>query len=119
MNKIILIGRLTADPELKYTQSGKAVTKFTVAVDREFKNKDGEKETDFIKTITWGKLAEICSEYLDKGKKVAVDGRLQIRSYEQDGDRKWIAEVVANAVEFLSPAKGSKKEENKENGVPF
>jgi len=98
-NKIILIGRLTRDPELRYTPSGVAVTKFSIAVDRPFSK---EKEVDYIDTVTWQKLAEICSSQLSKGRLVAVEGRLQIRSYEDNqGNKRKAAEVVAESVKFL------------------
>jgi single-strand DNA-binding protein len=101
MNKVILIGRLTRDPELRYTPSGTPVAKFTLAVDRSVK-KDQEKTADFIDIITWEKKAEACSNYLGKGKLVAVEGRLQIRSYDdKQGVRRKAAEVVANNVQFL------------------
>lgn len=104
LNRCVLIGRLTADPELRYSKAGKAVTSFKLAVDRPFKNAQGERETDFIPCVVWGKQAENCANYLSKGKAAAVDGRLQIRSYEgQDGQRRWVTEVVADAVRFLSP----------------
>jgi single-strand DNA-binding protein len=98
MNHIILIGRLTRDPELRYTPNGVAVANFDLAVPR-----PGEKkETDFIRIITWQKTAELCANYLKKGRQVAVEGRLQIRSYEaQDGQKRRVAEVVANQVQFL------------------
>lgn len=102
MNRIILIGRLTADPELRYTQSGAAVAHFTLAVDRPFTNQQGERETDFIDIVVWRKQAESCANYLRKGASAGVEGRLQIRSYEtQDGQRRRVAEVVADRVEFL------------------
>lgn len=101
MNRIILIGRLTRDPELRYTPNGTAVAKFTLAVDRRVK-KDQEKKADFIDIITWENQAEACSNYLKKGKLVAVEGRLQIRSYDDSqGIRRKAAEVVANNVRFL------------------
>ena len=104
LNRIVLIGRLTKDPEMRYTpMSGIAVTTFTLAVDRNHKNAQGEKETDFINIVVWRKQAENCANYLAKGSMAAVDGRLQIRSYEgQDGQRRWITEVVADNVRFLS-----------------
>jgi single-strand DNA-binding protein len=106
LNKIILIGRLTRDVELRYAQSGKAVANFTLAVDRPYKNQDGEKETDFIRTVVWGKQAENCANHIGKGRLVAVDGRLQIRSYDgNDGQRKYITEVVAEDVRFLDRPK--------------
>jgi single-strand DNA-binding protein len=104
LNRVILIGRLTADPVLSYTQSGKAVTKFALAVDRGTKGQDGQKETDFIDIRVWDKQAENVSTYVKKGHQVAVEGRLQVRSYEaQDGQRRRIWEVVAQRVVFLEP----------------
>lgn len=104
MNRIILIGRLTRDPDLRATTSGIPVCTFTLAVDRGFKSANGEKETDFINIVVWRKPAENCAHYLSKGKLAAVDGRLQIRSYEaQDGSKRTAAEVVADNVRFLSP----------------
>lgn len=128
LNKVILIGRLTKDVELKFTQAGKAVANFTLAVDRPFKNQQGEKETDFIKIVTWNKLAEICANNLTKGRLVAVCGRLQIRSYDgEDGQRKTIAEVVAEEVRFLDKPKETMvteptfegEEFGNTDGVPF
>lgn len=110
MNKIILIGRLTKDPELNYTNSGKAVCKFTLAVNRPFSNQDGENQADFINIVVWGKPAENSAKYLAKGRQCAVEGRLQIRSYEaDDGTRKYATEVVANSVEFLGSGNSSEK----------
>jgi len=104
LNRIILIGRLTKDPELRYTPNGKAVASFTLAVDRPFKNQRGEREADFINIVVWGTQAENSANYLAKGKLAAVDGRLQIRSFDgQDGQRRWVTEVVADNVRFLSP----------------
>ncbi len=105
LNRIILIGRLTRDPELRYTPSGTPVAKFTLAVDRRT-NKQGEKEADFIDIVTWQKVAETCANYLGKGRLVAVEGRLQIRSYDDNqGIRRKTAEVVAENVRFLDKAK--------------
>ncbi len=102
LNRVILIGRLVADPELRYTQSGTAVTNFRLAVDRSFTNQSGEREADFIPIVVWDKQAETCANYLNKGRLVAVDGRLQVRSYDaQDGSRRWVTEVVAQDVRFL------------------
>lgn len=107
LNRIVLIGRLTKDPELRYTPNGKAVASFTLAVDRPFKNQRGEREADFINIVVWGSQAENSANYLAKGKLAAVDGRLQIRTFDgQDGQRRWVTEVVADNVRFLSP-KGS------------
>ncbi len=110
LNRIILIGRLTRDPELRYVPSGHPVASFTLAVDRSFANQQGERETDFIDIVTWRKLAEQVSQHLSKGRLVAVEGRLQIRSYEtQDGQKRRVAEVVADGVRFL---------DRKATGVP-
>lgn len=107
LNRIVLIGRLTKDPELRYTPNGKAVAGFTLAVDRAFRNQQGEKEADFINIVVWGAQAENSANFLSKGKLAAVDGRLQIRSYDgQDGQKRWITEVVADNVRFLSPKEG-------------
>lgn len=107
LNRIVLIGRLTKDPELRYTPNGKAVAGFTLAVDRAFRNQQGEKEADFINIVVWGTQAENSANFLSKGKLAAVDGRLQIRSYDgQDGQKRWITEVVADNVKFLSPKEG-------------
>lgn len=109
LNRIVLIGRLVRDPELNHTPNGIAVAKFTLAVDRPFTNKDGERDTDFINIQAWRKLAENCDKYLSKGRLVGVDGRLQIRTYEQDGHRKYFTEVVADTVQFLE--RGRKQED--------
>jgi len=101
LNRVILIGRLTRDPELKYIPSGTPVASFTLAVDRPFLNKEGEREADFIPIVVWRKQAENCANYLGKGSLVAVDGRMQVRTYEQDGQRRYITEVIADSVRFL------------------
>lgn len=102
MNKVILMGRLTKDPDVKYTQTGKVVTQFTLAVDRPFKDANGNKETDFIPIVVWGKAAELVGNSCQKGHRLLVDGRLQIRSYEaNDGSKRWVSEIIANGVEFV------------------
>lgn len=102
MNKVILIGRLTADPNLRYTQNGTPVATFTLAVDKPFAGEDGKRGADFIDIVTWRKLAEIVANNLEKGRLVAVEGRLQIRSYDdQIGVRRKAAEIVADQVKFL------------------
>jgi single-strand DNA-binding protein len=104
LNRVVLIGRLTKDPELRYTPTGIAVTTFTLAVDRNFKNTNGERDTDFIPCVAYRQLAELCANYLAKGKMASVDGRLQVRSFEgQDGQRRWVTEVIAENIQFLSP----------------
>lgn len=102
LNTVILIGRLVRDPELRYTPSGVAVGSLTVAVDRPFTNQQGQREADFIDVVLWRRLAETCANHLGKGRLVAVEGRLQVRSFEtQDGQRRRVAEVVARTVRFL------------------
>ena len=107
LNRIILIGNLTADPELRYTSSGTARTRFSIAVNRQYKNASGQlqEETTFVPIITWGSLAENCANYLSKGRSVAVEGRLRIDSFENaEGERKKVVEVVASTVQFLGGA---------------
>lgn len=102
LNRIILIGRLTRDPELRYTPQGVPVASFSLAVDRPFTNQSGQRETDFIDCVAWRKLGETVSNHLSKGRLAAVEGRLQIRSYEaQDGSKRRVAEVIADNVRFL------------------
>ena len=104
MNRVILVGRLTKDPELKYTQSGVAVASFTLAVNRPFTNQQGEREADFISCVVWRKPAENVANFLKKGSLAGVDGRVQTRNFEgQDGKRVYITEVVAESVQFLEP----------------
>ena len=108
LNKTILIGHLTKDPELRYTPSGVAVAQFTLAVNRPFANQDGTREADFIPVVTWRKTAEACANHLRKGSKVAVEGRIQVRHYDNnEGRRVYVTEVVAENVQFLSPANGA------------
>lgn len=102
MNKVTLLGRLVKDPDVKYTQTGKVVTQFTLAVDRPFKDANGNKETDFIPVVLWGKTAELVGNSCQKGHRLLVEGRLQIRSYDaKDGTKRWVTEVIANSVEFI------------------
>lgn len=102
MNKVTLLGRLVKDPEVRYVQSGKCVTQFTLAVDRQFKDANGNKETDFIPVVVWNKAAELVGNSCQKGHRLLVDGRLQIRSYDaKDGTKRWVTEVIANSVEFI------------------
>lgn len=102
LNKVVLIGRLTRDPELRYTSSGIPVTRFTLAVNRNFANQQGEREADFIPIVAWRSQAENSARYLSKGRLVAVAGRIQTGSYETpDGQRRYTTEVVADEVTFL------------------
>ena len=101
LNRIIIMGRLTRDPELRRTQSGAAVTSFSLAVDRDFKSQSGEKETDFIDVVAWRSTAEFVSKYFAKGRMAVVEGRLQLRDWtDRDGNKRRTAEVVADNVYF-------------------
>jgi len=121
LNRVILIGRLTRDPDLRYSPSGVAVTNFTLAIDRRFKNAQGEKETDFIPCVVFKQLAEHCANYLAKGKLASVDGRIQVRTYnDKDGQKRWVTEVIAEDVHFLSPKDGgSSTQERTPNGTNY
>ena len=102
LNRVVLVGRLVADPELRYTPNGVAVSNFTLAVNRPFTNEQGEREADFIKCVIWRKPAENLANYQKKGNLIGVDGRIQTRSYDgKDGKRVYITEVVAESVQFL------------------
>ena len=118
MNKVILIGRLTKDPELRYTGSNRAVTQITVAVHRTFTNQNGEREADFINVVIWDKQAENVAKYLTKGRLVAVEGRIQTRNYDNnEGKKVYVTEVVALSVQFLE-SKGSNTNVNNSSN-PF
>lgn len=114
LNRVVLIGRLTKDPDLRYTPAGHAVCRFTLAVDRAFSQED---EADFIPIVAWRKTAEACANYLRKGRLTAVDGRIQVRSYEnEEGRRIYVTEVVADNVRFLE---SKKEQEPQEKYNPF
>ncbi len=101
MNKVVLVGRLARDPELRTTQSGTAVVSFTVACDRRFARQGEERQADFINCVAWNKTAEFISRYFTKGMRIALDGRIQTRSYDdQNGNKRYVTEVVAEDVEF-------------------
>lgn len=103
----MIVGRLTRDPDLRYTPSGLAVSNFTVAANRPFKNQDGEQEADFINCVTWRKQAENLANYMKKGQLIGVDGRIQTRTFEdKDGKTVYVTEVLAESIQFLEP-KGS------------
>ena len=102
MNKIFLLGRLTREPEVRTTPTGKNVVVFSLAVDRPYKGRDGKAEADFINIVTWNKTAELVGTYVHKGERILVEGRLQIRSYEgKDGQKHYVTEVIADRVEFI------------------
>lgn len=121
MNKVFLIGRLTADPVLRYTPSNVAVASFSLAVASNRKNEDGEREADFINIVVWKKQAENVKNYLSKGSKVAIDGHIQTRGYDdQNGVRKHVTEVVAENVEFLDNKKqNANVDSSKNSDEPF
>ena len=120
INKTILIGRLGADPELRYTQQGAAVASFNLAVNRKIKKADGTRETDWITIVVWQQTAELCAQYLKKGSQVAIEGRIQTGSYEnQEGQRIRKFEVVAEQVQFLDGKSESGNKEQSKNKDPF
>jgi single-strand DNA-binding protein len=111
MNRVVLVGRLTKDPELRYTPSGVAIATFTLAVNRAFTNQQGEREADFINCVVWRKPAENVANFLKKGSLAGVDGRVQTRNYEgQDGKRVYVTEVLAESVQFLEPRNANNSE---------
>ena len=113
MNKVFLIGRLTRDPELRYTGSNTAVATFSLAVNRNFANQNGEREADFINIVVWRKQAENVKNYLQQGSQVAIDGRIQTRSYDDNnGQKRYVTEVVADNVEFLGSKNSSNNNSN-------
>lgn len=104
MNKVILIGNLTRDPEFSTTQSGIAKCTFTLAVQRRFADANGIRQADFLNIVCWRQTAELCHRFLLKGKKCAVEGSIQTRSYDaQDGTKRFVTEIIADSVEFLTP----------------
>ena len=104
MNKAILIGNLTRDPEVRTTGSGTTVCTFTIAVNRRFQNQAGERVSDFFNIVAWRQLGELCGKYLSKGRKVSVIGEIQNRSYDaKDGSKRYITEIIADEIEFLTP----------------
>ena len=123
LNRVVLIGRLTRDPELRYTPSGVAVTQFTLAVERPY-SKDKEKQADFIPVLAWRQTAENCANYLRKGRLAAVDGQIQTRSYKNnEGKQVYVTEVVADNVRFLEPVRNGQSKEppqdETDESIPF
>ncbi|PXW89793.1 single-strand binding protein [Streptohalobacillus salinus] len=117
LNRVVLVGRLTKDPDLRYTSSGIAVANFTVAVNRPFSNQQGDREADFINCVVWRKPAENLANYMNKGSLIGVDGRIQTRSFDgQDGKRVYITEVVADSVQFLESKNASKGSQSQSGG---
>lgn len=115
LNNVVIMGRLTRDPELRRTQGGTAVTSFTMAVDRDFKSQSGEKETDFIDVVAWRNTGEFAAKYLAKGRMAAVEGRIQVRDWQdKDGNRRKSVEVVADNVYFADFKRDSKPQESRD-----
>lgn len=116
LNRVVLVGRLTKDPELRFTPNGVACCNFTLAVNRTFANQQGEREADFINIVVWRKAAENVANFLKKGSLTGVDGRMQTRNYEgQDGKRIYITEIVAESVQFLEPKSSSSQQQQNNN----
>lgn len=111
MNKVCLTGRITKNIELKYNQNNVAITNFTLAVTRKFKNQNGEYESDFINCIAYGSTAELLSKYVKKGDLLGIEGRIQTRNYEKDGKRVYVTEVIAGSIDFLQAKKDESKQE--------
>ena len=126
MNKIIVLGRLTKDPEIRYTPSQKVVASFTLAVDRPFTTPDGKREADFIPVVVWGKAADLVGNSCAKGHRLLVEGRLQIRNFDaKDGTKHWVTEIISQNIEFIERKEQPKtmadmgKEEPFDQAVPF
>lgn len=127
VNKVILVGNLGADPEMRYTASGTAVCKFRIATSEKFKDRQGntQERTDWHRITAWGKLAEICGQYLTKGKQVYIEGRIEYGSYEKDGVKHYTTDIIANTLQMLGgPGAGNRMQEPEppfgppEGGVP-
>lgn len=121
MNKVILIGRLTAKPELRFTSYNVGFTRFTIAVNRQYSGQDGKREADFINVVAWRKQAETICKYFDKGNLIAVEGRLQTSNYDdKDGNKRYTVDVALDNFEFIESKKQeTKKEENEEKNDPY
>ena len=122
MNKAILIGRLTRDPELRYTSSGRAVCQFSIAISRNYTNQQGQRDTDFINCVVWDKQAENLAKYITKGRLIAVDGRIQTRNYDNnEGKKVYVTEVLANNIQFLeskNSGQGNSSDSNPFDSMP-
>jgi single-strand DNA-binding protein len=122
VNKVIIVGRLGADPEVKTVSNGNTVTRLSVATSENWNDKDGQKQerTEWHRVVVWGKLAELCGKYLSKGRQVYLEGRLQTRSWEdQQGQKRYTTEIVANTVQFLGGGAGASASNNEEGNFNF
>lgn len=112
LNTVTIIGRITKDPEIRYTQTQKAVVSFSLAVERDFKDQSGNKQTDFINIVAWGKTAEFIGKYVGKGRLLGVAGRLEVRTYnDRNGNKQYVTEVIANNVYALDSARQTQQEQ--------
>lgn len=118
MNKVCLLGRLVADPSVKYTPTGKVYTQFTLAVSRNYKNDEGKYDADFISVTVWGKIAEVIGNNVHKGHRLAVEGRLSTRSYEKDGVKRYVTEVIAGQIDFIERKKPDDTSAGEEAPLP-
>ncbi|MEK3935958.1 single-stranded DNA-binding protein [Sporosarcina sp. FSL W7-1349] len=118
LNRVVLVGRLTKDPEVRYSQSGVAICRFNLAVNRAFKNASGEQEADFPSILTFRKTAENVANFLKKGSLCGIDGRIQTGSYEKDGVRVYTTEVIADSVQFLEPKSNRSESPNSSYQAP-
>ena len=120
MNQVILIGRLTKDPEVKATQNGKEVCSFTLAVDRKFKDANGERGADFISCVAWEQRAKLLGQYFQKGSRIGIVGNIQTRSYDdKDGKKVYVTEVIVDQIEFVDSKKDDKNSEPKQTYQPI
>lgn len=120
MNKAMLVGRLTRDPELRHTTTGRAVCQITVAINRPFSSQDGQREADFINVVVWDKSAENVAKYVHKGSQVSVEGRIQTRSYDNtEGKKVYVTEVIAQSVQFLDSKSSTPSQDYVSNTNPF
>ena len=120
MNKAMLVGRLTRDPELRHTTTGRAVCQITVAINRPFSSQDGQREADFINVVVWDKSAENVAKYVHKGSQVSVEGRIQTRSYDNtEGKKVYVTEVIAQSVQFLDSKFSTPSQDYTPNTSPF
>lgn len=118
MNKVIMMGRLTKDPDSRTTGSGTSVCSFSIAVDRRYRDADGNRQADFFNVVAWRQLADVCGKYLAKGRQVMVEGNLQNRSYEKDGTKHYITEIVAENIEFAGGRNDSPAQQQRASTVP-
>ncbi len=120
MNKVIMLGRLTKDPEVRTTNGGTTVATFSIAVDRRYTDQDGKKQADFFNVTAWRKLGEICGSYLEKGRQVMVEGTLQNRSYDdKNGVKRYVTEIVAENVEFVGKRGESSGSQQQSSATPI